>query len=133
MCMLKVTPCGCCRHVAASDWVSGGTWLPIADVRPGQPAPESGCYQLLNVFSTPSGEETIVEQGCPTPGAPHGYMWRLKGGALSSLSADHLLERAAEIRAMAGTARSLEAADALIRLADRFEKLAVERRDTVAD
>jgi hypothetical protein len=59
-------------------------------------------------------------------------MWRLKGGALSSLSPDHLLERAAEIRAMAGTARSLEAATGLIRLAERFEKLAAERRDTPA-
>jgi len=104
----------------------------MAEVRPWQSAPASGCYQLLNVFGTPSGEETIVEQGSPTPGAPRGYVWRLKGGSLSSLSPDHLLERAAEIRAMAGTARSLEAADGLIRLAERFEKLAVERRDTAS-
>jgi hypothetical protein len=106
--------------------------LPTAEVRPGQPAPASGCYELLNVFGTPSGEETIVERGCPTPGAPRGYMWRLKGGALSSLEPDHLLERAAEIRAMAGTARSLGAADGLIRLAERFEKLAAERRNAAA-
>ena len=106
--------------------------MPIADVRPGQPAPASGCYQLLNVFGTPSGEETIVEQGSPTPGAPRGYMWQLKGAALSLLSPEHLLERAAEIRAMAGSARSMDAANGLIRLAERFEKLAVERRDTAS-
>jgi hypothetical protein len=43
---------------------------------------------------------------------------------LSELSRDELLARAAEYRAMAATARAADVQAALLRLADRFERLA---------
>jgi hypothetical protein len=108
--------------------------MPLRDVecRPGQPAPQSGWYLLLNVFGTPDGEERFIERGQPAPAAPVGYHWQLRGEPLDSQDGGRLLERAAEMRSMALTARSMATAEALIRLAERFERLASERK-TAAD
>jgi hypothetical protein len=46
---------------------------------------------------------------------------------LSARPADYLLDRTAELRSMALTATTVDVADALIRLAERFERLAAER------
>jgi hypothetical protein len=46
---------------------------------------------------------------------------------LSAQPAGYLLHRAAELRAMASTARIAGTAASLIRLADRFEKIAAAR------
>ena len=46
---------------------------------------------------------------------------------LSDLSADELLKRASDYRAMAATATAREHYEALIRLAERYEKLAREK------
>jgi hypothetical protein len=47
--------------------------------------------------------------------------------SLSDLTADQLMQRARECRAMAATASTAETTDALIRLAERFEQLVVQR------
>ena len=47
---------------------------------------------------------------------------------LSELSAAELLNRASEYRAMAATATARQQHEALIRLAERYERLAAERR-----
>jgi hypothetical protein len=100
--------------------------LQTTECKPGAPAPASGWYEPLNIFGTPDGQEAFVEQGHRTPLAPVGYLWRLKRAPLSALPAVALLERAAELRAMAATARTLGVADALLRLADRFALLAAQ-------
>jgi hypothetical protein len=50
----------------------------VPAIRPFQPAPVSGYYQLLNVFGRPSGEETFLERGFLAPSAPIEHTWRLK-------------------------------------------------------
>ena len=52
---------------------------------------------------------------------------------LSSLSVDRLRDRANEMRAMALTARTLRTTEALVRLAERFEKMAAERQTNVSE
>jgi hypothetical protein len=45
---------------------------------PDEPAPVSGTYEQLNVFGSPTGDDTIyVKQGDRLPKAPRGYTWRL--------------------------------------------------------
>lgn len=50
-----------------------------------------------------------------------------------SLPPDLLCDRANELRAMALTAHTLGTTEALVRLAERFEKLAVERQSKAGD
>jgi hypothetical protein len=39
--------------------------------------PESGWYEPLNAFGTPTGVRIFIEQGAPAPAAPRGHVWRL--------------------------------------------------------
>ena len=43
---------------------------------PGEIAPTTGIYELLNVFGTPTGRLVYVTKGDPLPAAPRGYAWR---------------------------------------------------------
>lgn len=106
---------------------SRGVTLRIIECRPGQPAPESGWYQQIRVLGSATGDEVFVEQGAPLPDAALGFSWRLKPPPLSELSAPRLRERAAAMRDLAHTARTTEAARGLLRLAERFEKLACDK------
>jgi hypothetical protein len=51
--------------------------LDAPECKPGEPAPQTGQYQLLNVFGTPTGERVHIEQGAPAPDALRGHVWRL--------------------------------------------------------
>jgi hypothetical protein len=44
---------------------------------PGDPAPKSGLYRLLNIFGNVTHISVHAQQGQPLPGAPRGYGWRL--------------------------------------------------------
>jgi hypothetical protein len=44
--------------------------------RPGEPAFRAGCYVELNVFGSPTGNATQVQEGEELPGAPRGFTWR---------------------------------------------------------
>jgi hypothetical protein len=45
--------------------------------RASEPAPETGWYQLPNVFGTPTGVRIFIDEGTPAPTAPRGHVWRL--------------------------------------------------------
>jgi hypothetical protein len=48
---------------------------------PGTAAPVTGLYQELNVFGTPTGRQTIAQEGEQLPHAPIMFSWRLKSSA----------------------------------------------------
>lgn len=43
---------------------------------PGDPAPEDGHYQALNVFGSATGSRVHVREGEPLPPLPRGHTWR---------------------------------------------------------
>ena len=47
-----------------------------AEHRPGEPAPEHGHYEELNVFGTPTGRTTQAREGEALPQGPIGFTWR---------------------------------------------------------
>jgi len=47
------------------------------EIEPGEPAPSTGWYQLLNVPGVPTGESIYLEKGRPAPYALRGFTWRL--------------------------------------------------------
>lgn len=97
--------------------------MKIDDFGPGQPAPDAGPYEELNVFGTRTGKVIDVRHGETLPAAPRGFSWR----SLSALSVAELRERAAQLRAMAGTATADGTRTSLLKLADRFDALATKR------
>jgi hypothetical protein len=46
--------------------------------RPGDPAPKSGRYRLLNILGGATETHVYVAEGQPLPAAPHGQTWRLE-------------------------------------------------------
>jgi hypothetical protein len=48
-----------------------------AEHQPGDPAPETGRYRLLNVFGRETRRHVHVVQGHPLPDAPMRHTWRL--------------------------------------------------------
>jgi hypothetical protein len=50
-------------------------------IEPGAAAPVTGVYQELNVFGTPTGRQTIAQEGEQLPHAPIMFSWRLKSSA----------------------------------------------------
>jgi hypothetical protein len=44
--------------------------------QPGELAAETGDYEELNVFGTPTGKAVHAEQGQSLPPAPKGFTWR---------------------------------------------------------
>jgi hypothetical protein len=42
----------------------------------GDPAPETGEYELLNVFGSPTGKTKHLVEGEPLPRAPRSHTWR---------------------------------------------------------
>lgn len=93
------------------------------EFNPGEPAPDAGPYEELNVFGSRTGKVVVVQEGDTFPTAPRGFSWR----SLSALSVVELRERAAQFRAMAGTATTEGAMKSLLKLADRFDALAARR------
>ena len=49
---------------------------PNEEHRPGDRAPATGHYQLLNVFGTPTERVVHVMKDEPLPEAPRGFTWR---------------------------------------------------------
>jgi hypothetical protein len=45
--------------------------------RPGDPAPETGHYEELNVFGSPTGRVHHATDGESLPPSPRGFTWRL--------------------------------------------------------
>jgi hypothetical protein len=45
---------------------------------PGDLAPETGTYRLLDIFGSRTATHVHVRQGHPLPGAPRGHTWRLE-------------------------------------------------------
>jgi hypothetical protein len=43
---------------------------------PGEGAAETGHYEELNVFGTPTGDKTHAQQGERLPVSPRGFTWR---------------------------------------------------------
>lgn len=97
--------------------------MPIDDYHPLSRAPHTGPFEELNIFGVPTGIVAFVTKGEPLPGAPRGFMWRPLGG----LSVAELRQRAEQYRSMAATARTTQALEGLLRLAERFEVLADQR------
>jgi hypothetical protein len=48
-----------------------------AEYRPGEPAPEDGIYETLNIFGSPSGNSVQLRKGQALPPLPRGHMWRM--------------------------------------------------------
>jgi hypothetical protein len=46
--------------------------------QPGDTAPATGYYRLVNVFGSPTGYGVRVQHGEPLPTAPRGHGWRLE-------------------------------------------------------
>jgi hypothetical protein len=44
---------------------------------PDTAAPQTGLYETLNIFGSPSGTRVWVVEGDPLPTAPFGFTWRL--------------------------------------------------------
>ena len=44
---------------------------------PGHPAPDTGIYEQINVFGSPTGERAYVLHGHPLPAAPVGHGWAI--------------------------------------------------------
>jgi hypothetical protein len=93
--------------------------------RPGQPAPDPGRYEQLNVFGSPTGKVVVMVRGETFPLAPRGFRWR----PLSELSVSELRAKATLHRAMAETAATDVVMASLLKLADRFDALADQRED----
>jgi hypothetical protein len=47
------------------------------DYAPGTAAPQTGLYEGLNIFGSPSGSRVWVAEGDRFPAAPVGFKWRL--------------------------------------------------------
>jgi hypothetical protein len=90
---------------------------------PGVPAPDSGPYEELNVFGTPTGNTIFVLEGEKLPTGPRGFTWR----PLADRSVPELRARADRYRAMAAAATDQQVADSLQKLAWRFDELAAQR------
>ena len=97
--------------------------MKLVEFSSGEPAPDAGPYEELNVFGTQTGKVIVVQEGETFPAAPRGFSWR----SLSALSVAELRERAAHFRAMAGTATTEGAKNSLLKLGDRFDALATKR------
>jgi len=97
--------------------------MPIDEYLPRSPAPHTGLFEELNIFGAPTGVAVFMTQGKALPDTPRGFMWR----SLAALSAAELRQRAEQYRAMAATARTAQAVDGLLKLAERFDTLAEER------
>jgi hypothetical protein len=97
--------------------------MAFSEHRPGEPASDSGAYEELNVFGTPTGRVEVVAKDEELPDAARGFSWR----PLSEHSVAELRARAAEYRRMAQTARTATVGDSLIKLAERFDALANQR------
>ena len=96
--------------------------MPSAEYPPRAPASHSGFFEEFNVFGTETGAVVYVNEGESLPGAPRGFTWR----PIRTLSLAELRERAAHYRQMAATARTEEAVEGLLKLAQRFETLAAQ-------
>ena len=46
--------------------------------RPGEPAPRSGHYRLVNVFGSDTDIRVHSPRGHPLPDSPRGFGWRLE-------------------------------------------------------
>ena len=90
---------------------------------PLSPAPDEGLFEELNVFGTPTGVVAFVTGGEALPGAPRGFTWR----SIKTLSVKQLQARAAELRTMAAGATTVQAVNGLLKLAERFDALAIKR------
>lgn len=45
--------------------------------QPGDPAPETGEYHLINVLGSHTGRSVALQQGQPLPPAPRGFWWTM--------------------------------------------------------
>ena len=97
--------------------------MKLVELSPGELAPTAGVYEELNVFGSGTGRVPDVRDGETLPAAPRGFSWR----SLSALSVAELRERAAQFRAMAGTATTEGAKSSLLKLAERFDALVARR------
>ena len=94
-----------------------------AEYQPGDPAPETGPYEELNVFGRPTGRIVALEKNEEFPTAARAFTWR----PLSDYPVPELRARAVEYRRMAATARTATVMESLKKLAVRFDALADRR------
>ncbi len=85
---------------------------------PADDASESGRYELLNIFGTPTGEALSACAGEPLPAAPRGYSWRL-------VSVDEPLE-VARRRVLAAERRIARQATLVLQMERRGQAAIVE-------
>lgn len=50
--------------------------------RPGDPAPSTGIYVLVNIFGTPTTQSVAMQAGEPLPAAPSHHHWVLQKSLL---------------------------------------------------
>ncbi|HTV27167.1 MAG TPA: hypothetical protein VMF32_05255, partial [Xanthobacteraceae bacterium] len=93
--------------------------MALIEHQSGDPAPNSGEYEELNVFGTPTGRIAVVAKDEKLPAAGRGFTWR----SLAEHTVAELRERAAEYRCMAETAMTATVQDSLHKLAKQFDAL----------
>jgi len=103
--------------------------MALSEHQPGEPAPNAGAYEELNVFGTPTGKVAVVSKDEEFPAAARGFTWR----HLGEQSPAELRARAAEYRRMAQTAKTAAVMDSLLKLAERFDALAGQREQEERD
>jgi hypothetical protein len=60
------------------DWKKGDPTAAVISYLPGELAPVTGAYCLLNVFGTTTADSVTVMEGEPLPPCPYGFSWRLE-------------------------------------------------------
>jgi hypothetical protein len=93
------------------------------EYQPGDPAPDTGAYEELNVFGRPTGKLAVVAKDEKLPATARGFTWR----PLSEHSVAELRARAAEYHRMADAPATAFVGDRLRSLAERFDALADQK------
>lgn len=97
--------------------------MALSEYQPGGCAPDTGEYEELNVFGTPTGRIAAVEKDEQLPATARGFSWRpLRDRPVAEIRAS-----ATEYRRIAETARTAEVRDSLRKLAERLDNLADQR------
>lgn len=96
------------------------------ELQSGQRAPHSGSYEQLNVLGTRTGAITHANEGEKLPETPRGFSWR----PLTLRPAAELRREAEEYRRLALSATTMPVMATLCEIADRFDALADQSRQS---
>jgi hypothetical protein len=100
--------------------------MALEEHRPGERAPYSGHYEQCDVLGVRTGKVAYVREGDELPAAPLGFAWRPP----TRRSVTELRAEAAEYRRLSESAVMTPVITALREIADRFDALADQRKQT---